>query len=221
MSAQSTDDDLAPVQRTVDAASAPPIAGAALASPFAAAAAYLNTPATTVNRGASELPGRLKKTLEACGALNVQQIAEALAISYDQAQKVASNTYARGLIARVRSGVKRHGGSTFSALAPAANNTGDAPRSGFKRWLANQGESTAEGRPKRARKEKGQIPTAPGQLVPAPPGVAAAEPALRYALFSDGALRIEIGDQALVLPPRQASELLAYAAGVAHVLGGH
>ena len=205
------DAEATPVQRTVNAAAAAPVSGARTPWPFERFTASdkvdqddeskvtpaATTPPPTVNRGRSDLPKRIVSLLRlATSPLNVLEVSEALNVPYDVASRALSNATSRRLIRRTAAGVQRNGGSTFAAL------TDD--------------KATAESRPSKPRKT---VPApAPAIAVPAPTPSADAGPALRYALFNDGALRLEVGDSALNLPPAQTRELLTYLQRVSPVL---
>lgn len=145
------------VQRTVPAANDPRLGGARLASPFdvlkdyrAAEAAQAAkepqpvpatapAPAPTMapareDRSHREPPAfrsdRPRRVLQAMGAqqMTVQQIADAVGMSYGDVIPVLGNMFTRGQLVRVARGHKSSGGATYVAAVPAPAGADPAPQ---------------------------------------------------------------------------------------------
>ncbi len=228
MSAADEDDDGAFQQRLTDAASAPKVQTTAPNSVFAMGGSQV--PQSKPLRPIRGMAARAVLAIDACGPLDAGQIAEALGITRQQAHNIGHHgvdsgymfrnpgvdgkapTYSLAANAKARAELTTH----LAEQTPAMR--------GFKEWLTKKGEASAEGRvPVAKRAARATVPTQRQESAPAPvaaPAQIDAQAALRYAMFNDGTLRIEVGDSSLTLPPVQARELLAYAARVSKAIGG-
>lgn len=202
--------------RVVDAATAPRIATTGQSSPFTMARSpiedktkvikprgYARAKPTAESQPKQSSPRKTREgslrqrflqTLEACGSLNSQAIAEGMGITVKQASDLATQMVARGLV--IRSGER--GDRTYQV----ANRTG-----GFHKWLEKKAGLPApaeKGRAARVVKPKTKL--VPAQEKAAPD--AAAD--VRCALFNTGALLIEANGSSLELNRQQANNLVSY-----------
>ena len=233
-------------QRTVPASKAPPVATRAPSSVFGLASTLAapqpasqeqsrpaEPPPAKISRKPSTDPSRGEQTialLRQRGPMTSTAVAASLGIDGERASVLLCSLKRRGVGVVGKDGRRKlYGMAAAAASPPAAAPDGAATVpstpavAGFKRWLDQNGDASAEGRqvPRKRAKPAAEctVPTSTSAIPAVPRSVSAPtaaepssfpEPELVCGLFNNGDLVIEVGTNRLRLKQRHTRELVAY-----------
>lgn len=196
--------------RTVSAAGAEPVASTAPNSVFA-----MGSQAPTDVEPLPDTQAQVEKTLEACGPLTLEMIAEALRTTKAAAQLRVNKLARKNRVAVVgKEGRFKVYGLPHQVVPAAPTATAERAPRGFREWLQRKGEPSAEGRQLKRRPPPSQSVT---PSTPAAPLIDT-PPAVTCGLFNTGDLVIEAGGQVMRLARSQVRELVAYLDRIAAAL---
>ena len=219
-------------QRTVPAASAPPLCSRAPSSVFALGDAATATPGQvsadeqgTQRERAAPRTEKALTLLRERGPMIPGEVADALNCDVQIARSMLCALKSRGV------GVLgKRGRSSVYGLADAANQAGEAAApvatpaapagstpamGGFRQWLENRGDPEASPRPASGRRRRVSEPRqrhpSPAQEgTPQDPKPEAEQPGLLCGLFNNGDLVLELGEQRMRLNKAQTQQLVRY-----------